>query len=403
MDEASRNEWRRGWQVVLGAMICSGFGIPLFYYVFSLFIDSLTKEFAVSRGEMSNMQALIVVGALAAPFVGRLMDGFGFRRVFAVGTLAIVAAHVLMGVAVTTLAGFATIAFLYGAAGVACGPLAYTRPLNAWFWHSRGLALGVSALGLALTALIAPPLLAQLIAGYGWRAGFLALAASALFIALPFTLWLMKSAPPEGPAGPPVDAGEKTGGWAHFRERDFWLLALAMICVAIPGAGLISTAAPLMEAEGISPITAAWAISAYAVGQIVGRIVAGWFLDHANPRIVAFFFTFVPAFGFIALWATDLPVWGALLAIGAVGVQQGAEIDLFAWFAARRFGLARYGTIYGGIIAAAWLGNAAGIVFFGQLHDATGDYATAELIGAIMLVAGAVLIALVRVEPRGLA
>jgi MFS family permease len=398
MDSPTRMEWQRGWPVVLGTMLCAGFGIPLFYYVFSLFIDSLTKEFGVSRGQMSFAQALIVLGALFAPAIGRMMDRWGFRRVFTVSALGVAVAHFLMAGVVSTMAGFAFIAFLYGAAGIACGPLGYTRPLAAWFWHSRGLALGVSALGLALTALFAPKLLAALIADYGWRAGFLALAAGVLLLSVPATLLLVREAPPEGPAGPKIALDRAAPVKGHFAERDFWLLALSMICVAIPGAGLLSAAAPVMAAEGITQGDAAYAISAYALGQIGGRVIAGWFLDRANPRIVAFAFTFLPASGFLALWSTDLSLAAAVIAIGLVGIQQGAEIDLFAWFTARRFGLARYGTVYGWIIAVSWIGNAAGILFFGLFHDFTGNYALAELIAAGLLTIGAILIALVRVE-----
>ena len=87
-------EWQRGWKIVLGAAIGSGLGIPLFYYVFSLFTNDMIKEFGVSRGEMANMQALIVVGALVAPFIGRLLDRRGFRMVFAICTLLVGAGHI---------------------------------------------------------------------------------------------------------------------------------------------------------------------------------------------------------------------------------------------------------------------------------------------------------------------
>jgi MFS family permease len=393
------NEWRRGWRVVLGASIASGLGIPLFYYTFSLFTLGMTKEFGVSRGELANLQALIVVGALVAPLIGRLLDRLGFAIVFAVSTLSVVAGHILMATTVSTLVQFAMIAFLYGAAGVGCGPLAYTRPISAWFWKSRGLALGVASLGLAATAAIAPPLLAALIESYGWRAGYGALAIVAGLVGLPLTLLLVRDAPPEGPAGPAREADAASHDRSHFRESDFWLLAFSLFAVAIGGAGLVSQLSPLVQEEGIGAGTAALGVTGYAIGQVFGRIVAGWFLDRSNPRIVAFLFTFLPAIGFILLAAIDLPVWAALLAVALIGIQQGAEIDLWAFFTSRRFGLARYGTVYGWIIAAAWIGNAAGILTFGWLHDATGDYVVAEGIAAVLMVVGAALIARVRIAP----
>ena len=391
-------EWQRGWKIVVGAAIGSGLGVPLFYYVFSLFTNDMITEFGVSRGEMANAQALIVVGALVAPLIGKILDQYGFRRVFTICTLLVAVGHVLLATSASSIGHFAVIAFLYGAAGIGCGPLAYTRPVNAWFWENRGLALGLAAIGTAITAAIAPPLLAILIEEQGWRSGFLALAFVSVVIGLPLTLMLVRDAPPAGPAGPLETADAAIKDTHHFRDVNFWLLCASVICMSIPGAGLISQLSPIVQEEGIGAQVAAFGITGYALGQVIGRITAGYFLDRANPRLVAFAFTFVPAIGFILLAAMDLPAWGAVVAVALVGVQQGAEIDLFAWYTARRFGIARYGTVYGWIIAAAWIGNALGILGFGWMHDATGTYQLAEAMAAGLLAVGAVLIAMVRLD-----
>jgi MFS family permease len=382
--------------VVLGTTLGTGLGMPFFYYVFSLFTGGITKEFGITTGQLANVQAMLVIGALCAPFVGKLFDRRGFALIFTLSTFCVVAAHIMMATVITSLATFAFMTFIYGVAGVGCGPLAYTRPITTWFWHSRGLALGVVGLGIALTAAIAP-LLAILIEAQGWRAGFWAMAAAMLF-GLAILMALVREAPPEGAAGPAAQLAESTKDRSFFGDRDFWFLLGAIFCMSAPGAGMISQLSPIVQEEGVRATTAALGVTGYAFGQIFGRIVAGWFLDRANPRHVAFIFTFVPAIGFLMLGLMTLPVWAAILAVSMVGVQQGAEIDLFAWFISRRFGLARYGAVYGWIIAGAWIGNATGILGFGRLHDAAGGYQLAELIAAGLFVAGACLIAVVRTE-----
>jgi predicted MFS family arabinose efflux permease len=156
---------------------------------------------------------------------------------------------------------------------------------------------------------------------------------------------------------------------------------------------------PMIQEEGVSPLFAAWAVSAFAVGQLLGRVASGWWLDRGNPRLVAFFFTFFPASGFVILFLLYGSPWLALVAAAIIGVQQGSETDMIAYIVSRRFGMANYATIYGWIIAFGWIGNAAGVVGFGWLHDATGGYGVAQALGAAFFIAAALLIYQVRLEP----
>ena len=91
-----------------------------------------------------------------------------------------------------------------------------------------------------------------------------------------------------------------------------------------------------------------------------------------------------------------MAVAGAFL----IGLQQGAEVDIFAYFIARRFDLARYGTIYGTLIGLSWIGTATGVLGVGHIHDQTGSYDLAQLIGAVALAIGTVLLALIHLPSR---
>ncbi len=397
LDQPARAEWRTGWRIVFGAGLCAGLGIPLFYYVFSIFSIPMSTEFGISRGELANYQALLVIGALAAPLIGKLLDRRGFAVIFTISTLVVIACHIALATVVTAPLAFGLITLVYGVAGVGCGHLAYSRPVAAWFRHSRGLALGATAIGLALTAALASPLVAHLVESEGWRAGFWALAAAAGLIALPAALLLIRDVPSGDSPGAKPEIASVTGV-SLLRNRDFWFLEFSNLGMAIAGAGLLSQLSPLAQEEGVSATAAAYGVTAFAIGQVTGRIVAGWFLDHAEPRRVAFIFTFFPALGFLALALFQLPLAAVVVAIGLIGIQQGAEIDLFAYFVARRFGLTNYGIVYGWIVSAGWMGNALGILLFGWLFVTRGSYALAELIGAAMLALAAVLIALVRLE-----
>ena len=107
----------------------------------------------------------------------------------------------------------------------------------------------------------------------------------------------------------------------------------------------------------------------------------------------------IPGSGFLLFLLTDQLLWAAILAAAMIGLQQGVELDLFAYFVARRFPIAQYGTIYGALNGFSWIGNAVGIVGIGLLHDSLGSYNLAQGIGMAALILGAVLIWAVRLPP----
>lgn len=138
-------------------------------------------------------------------------------------------------------------------------------------------------------------------------------------------------------------------GPIHFGSGTFWLIAISYVGINMPASGILSQMVPMMLEEGLTSTQAAFGISAFAAGQFFGRLACGWFLDRVHPQRTGFFFTLIPAIGCVLLWQTQNYSAAALFAVAAIGVQQGAEIDLIAYFVARRFGIERYGAIYGWI------------------------------------------------------
>jgi MFS family permease len=165
---------------------------------------------------------------------------------------------------------------------------------------------------------------------------------------------------------------------------------------------MLSQMVPMMLEEGIESNMAAWGISAFAIGQVAGRLGCGWLLDRTNPVRVGFFFTLIPALGCFFLSQTQGSVMIALAGVAAVGVQQGAEIDLLGYFVARRYGLTRYGSIYGWIQSAGWAGTIGGILMFGLIHDLTGSYALFQLGAVFAYLIGAFAILAIRLPQKGL-
>lgn len=394
------NEWQRGWRTVLGAALAAGTGVNLLYFVFSLFIPHLQKETGWSLGQFSQLQALVGLGSLAAPLAGWAMDRYGFRKVWAAGMVAIASLYLVIGFSPLIPALFGVMVFVTGFLGVATTSISYTRAVNGWFERHRGMALALAATGISVAAVLSPPLVEWLISTQGWRTGYLALAALSLLVGLPAILFLVGDAPKAVaiPAASPALAG--SGGF--HRQPAFWLLCLAYVGINLPSSGMLSQMAPMLIEEGLTSAQAAIGISAYALGQFFGRLLCGWLLDRSHPQRIAFAFTLVPAIGCVLLWQTHNHYAAALLAVAAIGVQQGAEIDLLGFFVARRFGLDRYGSIYGWIQVAGWMGTLGGVLLFGKVHDWTGSYALFQISATLSYVIAAVTFLAVRLPPQRL-
>ncbi len=388
-------EWRRGWPVVTGAALAAATGINLLYYVFSIFIPPLQKETGWTLGEFSQLQALVGLGSLTAPAVGWAMDRYGVRPVYAAGMALLSLFFIVIAVMPFIPTLFGVMVFVSGLIGVWTSSMSYTRAVAGWFHRNRGMALALAATGISLSAIVMPPIFERLIMAEGWRAGYVLLAALSGLIGLPAILFLLKGTPDARHT--PADAQDTDP--SMLRSPAFWLLLGSMACINFPGSGMLSQMVPMMLEEGISAGVAALGISAFAAGQVAGRLACGYLLDRANPQRVAFFFTLIPAVGCVLLWHITGSPGVAFLAVAAIGVQQGAEIDLFAFFVARRFGLARYGTVYGWIQVAAWSSTIAGVLGFGKVHDLTGSYALFQLAGAVAYAGGALLIAMVSLPP----
>lgn len=379
----SPGEWRRGWPVVLGAALGGGTGGALFFYISSLFISGLSSEFGWTRGQISTVYAIAGLGALAAPLIGHLVDRIGFKPVAVSATLGLITLYVTFAFFNGPLWLFIAISAFYGLFAVGTGSLVYTRPVAGWFDANRGLALGLATMGVSVFAIVAPPVVSSIIEANGWRAGYLAMAAMAACIGLPALIFLVRSrpAPHPHPRSAPATVVEGLGPAAAARTAPFWLLALGLAAINAAGTGALSQLAPLFQEKGLSLTAAAFALSFYAGGLIIGRLGCGFLLDRFPAARVAAAFTCAPALGCALVFAVPLAPWIAFPAAMLIGMQQGAETDVMAWFVSRLFGLRAYGATFGAILFVGYCGTIAGILLFGRIHDWTGTYDLA-VIGA---------------------
>lgn len=390
-------EWRANWRVVLGAAFGIGTGVNLYLLVASIFIEPITQAFGWSRGDLGlGGMISFVTGALALPIIGRLTDRLGFRRVAIVCALGMASVYLATALQPGSWAFYIGLMIAGGVFGGGTASLVYSRPVIANFKRQRGLALGLSIAGTSIAAIFAPPLLAAMIGEYGWRAGFFTMAALTGLVGMPLALALIGRAREE--AVHAVDEVEAVNVRdVSLREAArgarFWLLILAIVCINVPGAGVLGQLAPLVADTGLASPQVAIVMSIYSAGLLFGRVLTGFVLDHMPAWIVGAVTTLIPAIGILMLMAPEPSFALTAIAVALVGFQQGAETDLFAYIVSHSFGTKHYGSIFGTVLTAGAFSTAIALVLFGEVHDATGSYDVALKMGAVLFCLGAVAFA----------
>ncbi|MEQ1494250.1 MAG: MFS transporter [Novosphingobium sp.] len=395
---ADENEWQLGWRIVLACAVANGTGIALLFYCFSLFLIPMSADLGLTRTETGIVQALIITAVLGAPVIGRMTDLFGFRPVFVACTVILVCNGLLLGFWVSGFWSLALSVALAGFVGGGASSVTLTQPINAHFHHFRGRALGLVGIGVSLTTIIVPPFL-QLVIAENWRWGYLALAGLSGLVGLPAVLLLL----PRNIGLRGIKRGQPglPGDWSFLRVRDFWLLSFANMVAGMATGGAVSQLAPMVIEHGLSPAIGALGLSSFAAGQFIGKLGGGWLLDRFDPRQMAVLMTIIPSMGFLVFTQADPGItWLVLVACGMIGALSGADIDIYAYFVARRFGLAHYGSVFGALHGIGWIGTAAGITLFSKIFARTGSYGPAQYLAIGLLLIAATLLAPVSIPRR---
>ncbi|QTD94586.1 MFS transporter [Burkholderia anthina] len=381
------DELRSGWRDLIGAMIGLGLGIGAYNPVSSFFFRALEQEFGWSKAAAAVSLVALPVTAAVLPFAGLLLDRFGVRRVAILSALGMSVCFVWLAKMNGTLWMFYAAFIALNVLGCATGPVSYTRSISARFRKSRGTALACSLLGIGLAAMILPPLLASILARWGWRGGYLFFAAVVL-VAGVLALSLMRD-PDRNADSPDTQAGETLS--SAVVRRSFWLLGMAVFALSVASLGFVSQFQSLVIERGLSVQAAPLLLSELAASVFVSRLAIGWALDMFRPERVAAGALLLAAFGML-LWIIGGPGTGwALSAVLLIGLSIGAELDFLSFFCARLFGLRHYGAVYGGLAAFFYTGIAAGGIVYGAIHDHTGTYAMATAMSVFLFIVAAVL------------
>lgn len=370
---------------------------------FGAFIEPWEEQFAAGRSLISFIALIsFIVYGVSQPIIGRVIDSFGIRKVFAVSILivgvsalltyfAASAWHLVLIYGILASVGFG------GASGITAS-VAVTH----WFQKKKGFALGLITAGSAAGQLVLVPLSLLLIEAMGWKLTVILLGTVLTLVIFPLILLLLRDHPGElkatdgGGDRRPERKEEETKTEKGIYRRammttQFWFLAIPYFVCGFTTTGLMDThLIPFAQFCGFSAQTTGAAVSLLAAFNILGTLLSGYIADRFRSNCFLAFLYGARGLTVCCLLFIDEPFW--LLAFAIVfGLVDFATVAPTTLLATRYFQSRSIGVILGCLFMSHQVGSALGAYLPGLFFDLTGRYESSFLAAAILLGVASIL------------
>jgi MFS family permease len=379
----------RRWLVVAALFVVTyGISTPLAAY--GVFLPVLAEEFGWSRGAISSALSLnLLLGGLAAFPIGAIADRRGPRLVLVLTVTAAGAAFALVST-VDALWQLYLYVGILGGVGMSSFYLLAASTVTRWFEGRRGMALALVLVGFNLGYISGGPLAAWLITKVEWRWAYALLGCGSGLVTMlaALTVRLPRAseaaalrgeersagatfAHPHDGAGPGIRSGA-TLGQALVDPR-LWCLNVAWLLLGGVGLMLSVHIVPFARDQGISLAGASFALTAYGIGSVAGRLVTGAVSDRIGTRGTMCVGCAIQTLGLVALLLAPSRM-GLLGSLVALGAGFATTDTMVAQVVPDVFGVRAIGAIMG-VLGVGWrCGAALGPAAAGFLYDLTGAY-----------------------------
>ena len=397
-----------GW-VVLGVATLAMIGtLPGRTQGLGLITEPLLRDLNISRVTFAQINLVAtLVGSLFCIGIGKLIDRTGSRLVLTITALALgltvlgmsqVSGAVAMLVAVTLTRGF-------GQSALSVVSLAM---IGKWFRRLLTRAMAIYALIMSIGFMVAFPLVGAIVQSSGWRPAWAAIGACLVFGLAPIA-WLFDRSTPES-IGVEVDGGgtqedatlasaTQTTLSGALRSPAFWVFALASSVYGLVASGIGLLNESILVERGFTPDIYYQALAVTAITGLLGNFAAGALAGRTSLRSILVTALLVLAAGLAALAHVSTAAHVMAQAV-AMGVAGGFIMVVFFSFWGRAYGRAHLGRIQGAAQIMTVLASAVGPLFLAMWSQATGSYAVAFYVLAVVVLILALSAAVVSV-PAG--
>ncbi|WP_367155972.1 MFS transporter [Methylomonas sp. HYX-M1] len=344
---------------------------------------SLEQEFDWNRETISGAISLnLLLFGLAGPFLGRLMDVYGAKRI---SVITLILSVTGAGGSVFMRESWQMYLFwglLIGAGSGGTSMIMGSALINRWFHKHRGLALGILGAAFSSGQLVFTPVLMQINVHEGWRAATLLIAVALGLLVLPLILKFLRDDPESKGLLPCGDNGVHTTILkpdsnpmrSAMSSPQFWLLASSFGICGLTTSGLFQThLIPHGIEHGFSDMTMAMSLGVMGAADVFGTIFSGWLCDRYGKRWPLAFYYVVRGATLILLPGIDST--GQLMMFSIIyGMNWLSTIPATSALTADLFGKQNVGVVFGWICFAHQIGAAIAAYTAGYAHSLIGDY-----------------------------
>lgn len=360
-------------------------------YAWSAFVQPLNKEYFLSITHTQLIFGItIAIFTLTMVLAGRFYQRYGPKItatiggvLFGLGYLVASASQGDFGLLVIGIA-------LLSGMGIGFGYICPLAVSIRWFPRHKGLVTGLAVGGFGAGAIIVSSLTSYLLhTGFDVLTIFqwigliygLTIIGGAQFLALPGneTSTLL------------VSAKKTLAFTVIIGNQDFPALAGGIFCGTFAGLMVVGNLGSIGFVSGLAVSEVAFAVSAFAIGNGLGRVTWGWLYDVYNTKAITLSLVVLAgavfSLGFLSEYG-----WLFILISTFIGFGFGANFVLYATYVAQKFGSTGVGTVYPLVFLFYGISGILGPVAGGYLFDVTGSYLPSIIVASVVALLGVVMV-----------
>jgi len=357
-----------------------GFGFLLAFlssfgqtFLISLYVPYIQEAFEISDSLFSSIYGgATIASAFTITWAGRFIDKVRLTRFTIIVMLGLV-----FFLGLLSMSYFLPLLFisLYGLRLFGQGLLSHTAitSMARFFDDERGKSISLANLGHPFGEAILPIILVSLMALLGWR---YTLITSLIFVllAIPYAIYLLRKNVNFAqlrkyiPAPFSKEEEKQSKPWEVMKTRAFWVIMPSSLAAASIGTGFLLFKLKLGLANNWTPTFIAAGFTAYAVGNALSNLLAGFLADRFSGKNLFPIYLLPACLGFVALMFFNDP-WVYIALVGGIGITNGFGSTVKNVALAELFGTRIIGSVRSLFTTVMVFSTALGPLAFGILLD----------------------------------